>query len=170
MDEKKPLLALNLYLEPQFRKEVIQDLLGNLSGLETDQRAKLIEKFKETVHVGGFRNPLQAPMALQVREAEKVFEKDSYFLAAFLGAWRSLYASEASLLIDTWKKLGFSEADEGADPEKAFTDGWPEGLNYGKLEEKLRQANPNTILSGDQLALLTILSTGQLPGDAAGKE
>mgnify|MGYP001766841534 CR=1 FL=1 len=66
-------------------------------------------------------------------------------------------------------ELGFVPSEvaaEFADPENAILEGWPAGLSYADLEQKVSEKVPSLKISQNELALLTIWLTGRLPGAA----
>jgi len=163
--EYKAMIGLNVYLEPQFRKDVVEKVYSNISVLSDDLRHELIKITKEEINVSGFRNPMLAPNALLVKSAVVKFEKESKFVKLIMQAWSFLYKEFHSGLIDTLKTLGFEISETGpdyTDPENAFMVGWPEPVDYEKLHEACHQ-DPKNTLNSDENALLSIWLSGILP-------
>lgn len=161
----KAMIGLNVYLEPQFRKDVVEKVYSNLSGLSKDLRLQLIKITKEEIKVSGFRNPMLAPTALLVKSAVVKFEKESKYIELILQAWSSLYAEHHSTQLETLKSLGFEIGEtrpDYTDPENAFLVGWPESVDYEKLHKACQQ-NPQNTLNSDENALLSIWLSGTLP-------
>lgn len=160
MEARKPMLAINYYLEPYFRKELLQDVFGKLSDLSPESRADALVAVKKTVRVSGFRNPMQAPATILNKRVEETFEKDNTLATALLLAWKELYADAASLLTPVLQELGFAL---NAEDKLTFSVGWPDEIDYKSLAEKVLTAQPAIGLDQDQIALLTILLSMQLP-------
>ena len=76
MEDLKPAVALNVFIEPYFRKEILQKVFENLDAVPSELRRELIADVKDKVRISGFRNVMSAPRALLLRNAESVFEKE----------------------------------------------------------------------------------------------
>ena len=167
MDEFRPAIALNVFIEPYFRKEILQKIFENLGELPADLRRKLVAEVKDQVRISGFRNPMVAPRALLIRDAESVFEKDSKFSLICLKCWQSLYSQSHGALKQNLANLGFSISEQATnaypDPLNTFLEGWPEGMDFETLFEKITAKEKDFPLSKDETALLSILLTGYLP-------
>lgn len=166
MEDLKPAVALNVFIEPYFRKEIVQKIFENIDSLPADFRRELIAEVKEKVRISGFRNSMAAPRALLVRDAETVFEKDTRFSLISLKSWMSLYSQWHDELKQNLTGLGFSISEQAAagypDPINTFLEGWPEGIDFDTLFEKITAQIENFPLSKDETALLSVLLTGYL--------
>ncbi len=166
MEDLKPAVALNVFIEPYFRKEIVQKIFENIDSLPADLRRELIAEVKEKVRISGFRNSMAAPRALLVRDAETVFEKDTRFSLISLKSWMSLYSQWHDELKQNLTGLGFSISEQAAagypDPINTFLEGWPEGIDFDTLFEKITAQIENFPLSKDETALLSVLLTGYL--------
>ena len=166
MEDLRPALALNVFIEPYFRKEIFQKIFENIDSLPADLRRELIAEVKEKVRISGFRNSMAAPRALLVRDAETVFEKDTRFSLISLKSWMSLYSQWHDELKQNLTGLGFSISEQAAagypDPINTFLEGWPEGIDFDTLFEKITAQIENFPLSKDETALLSVLLTGYL--------
>lgn len=166
MEELRPALALNVFIEPYFRKEILEKVFENLNTLPAELRRELVADVKEKVRISGFRNTLAAPRALLIRNAETVFEKDTRFSLVSLKCWQSLYTQWNEELKLQLKGLGFSISEQAAagypDAINTFLEGWPEGIDFDTLFEKITALVKNLPLSKDEIALLSILITGYL--------
>lgn len=160
-----PMIGLNVYLEPQFRKEVIEKVYTNIPELMDDVRRDLLLLSKEEIRIAGFRNPMIAPLPLRVKAAIAKFEKDSKFTKQILIAWADLHRDIHESMLQALEKIGFKQSETAPtypDPENAFIVGWPEGMDYEKLHETLSKESSSTLTS-DENALLSIWLTGCLP-------
>lgn len=166
MEDLKPAVALNVFIEPYFRKEIVQKIFENIDSLPADLRRELIAEVKEKVRISGFRNSMAAPRVLLVRDAETVFEKDTRFSLISLKSWMSLYSQWHDELKQNLTGLGFSISEQAAagypDPINTFLEGWPEGIDFDTLFEKITAQIENFPLSKDETALLSVLLTGYL--------
>lgn len=167
MDDLKPAVALNIYIEPYFRKEILHRIFEHIGELPSENRRKLIADVKERVRISGFRNPMVAPRALLVRDSETAFEKDTQFCLTCLKCWESLYANWKDSLTKILVDLGFSISEAASqdypDALNTFLVGWPEGLHFDTLNEKILAQSKDLPLSKDEIALLSVLLTGYMP-------
>ncbi len=53
----KPMIGPNVYLEPKFRKELIEKVYANIPELSDDIRRDLLTMTKELVKIAGFSKP-----------------------------------------------------------------------------------------------------------------
>ena len=166
MEDLKPAIALNVFIEPYFRREILQKVFENLNALPAELRRELLAEVKEKVRISGFRNSMVAPRALLIRDAESVFEKDTWFTLVSLKNWQSLYSEWNEELKKILAALGFSVSEQAAagypDAVNTFLEGWPEGIDFDTLYEKITTQVEKFPLSKDETALLSILLTGYL--------
>ena len=166
MDEFRPAIALNVFIEPYFRKEILQKIFDHIDDLPADLRRELISEVKEQVRISGFRNPIVAPRALLIRDAESVFEKDTRFSLICLKCWQSLYSEWHDVLKKNLVEQGVSISEPASsgypDPMNTFLEGWPEGFDFDSLFEKISTQVKGYTLSKDETALLSVLLTGYL--------
>ena len=161
----KPMIGLNVYLEPQFRKELIEKVYADILKLSDDKRRDLLKISKEFLNIAGFRNPMSAPLPLRVRAAEAKFEKESRFVKQIMASWADLHRNVQAAALDNLKSLGFEVSDTAPlydDPENAFIIGWPDNIDYNEVHETLSKDLENK-LTNDENALLAIWLTGRLP-------
>ncbi|MDD2521568.1 MAG: hypothetical protein PHW11_01930 [Anaerolineaceae bacterium] len=168
MSELQPLYVINVFIEAWFRQEIIENVLTDFSVYSDEVRKNLAETLKTEVKVSGFRNPLTAPKRLLVRESEKLFETDPYFVKAILDAWVQLYDKHSPTFDKALKTLGFMVspiAPAYENPVNAFEQGWPDGVDYPKVIEAVRKEDAKLEMTDDQIVLYSILQTGYLPGE-----
>ena len=166
MDNLRPMIALNVYLLPEFRQEILGAVVSGLQALPDEIRRPVLSAIREEVKISGFRNPLSAPHAVLIRQMESAFIKQSRFIKAILKAWAALQQSSEAAVGSVIRSLSFQANDqvpEYPDPENAFLIGWPEGLNYQKLADLVLAQDPKLSASTNTLALLTIWLSGCLP-------
>ena len=173
MANLQPMIALNVYLLPEFRQEVLSKVISGLPGLPDEIRQEVLSAVREEVKISGFRNPFGSPHAVLIRGMESVFVKKSRFVRTILKAWASLQQPSAAALRAVIPPLGFQANDQlpdYPDPENALILGWPEGLNYQKLADLALAQDSNLAASADTLALLTVWLTGCLPNPSPAGE
>lgn len=166
MEDLRPAIALNVFIEPYFRKEILQKIFEHLDSIPSELRREFIAEVKEKVRISGFRNAMAAPRPLLIRDAENVFETDTRFSLISLKSWQSLYSEWIEKLTKNLTGLGFSISEQAAagypDPVNTFLEGWPEGIDFDTLYEKITTQIDQFPLSKDETALLSVLITGYL--------
>jgi len=166
MNSLLPLISLNVFLLPDFRREILTTVLNQKDNLSPEIMQELRQAIKEFVKISGFRNPLAAPQALQVRAMESPFEKESRFVKAILSSWADLKLDLGAKVQSVLPELGFEPNDQAPlypDPENAFAVGWPEDLSFEKLADLVKQKT-ETDASSNEISLMTVWLTGRLPG------
>lgn len=170
MEDKQAMLAINVYLEPYFRKAIFEKIYSHKSELGESARSAFFASVKEEVRVSGFRTTLNAPLNLLVKASEARFEHSSKFVKATLEAWASLFITDLGQLKAMLEEIGFVCPDLQSayqDPERAFSEGWPTDCGYASLESRYHQAYPNSPLNRDEIALLSVWLSACLPGTNA---
>ncbi len=166
MNSLLPLISLNVFLLPDFRREILTTVLNQKDNLSPEIMQELRQAIKEFVKISGFRNPLAAPQALQVRAMESPFEKESRFVKAILSSWADINSDLQAKVQAVLHELGFEpnvQAPLYPDPENAFAVGWPEDLSFEKLADLVKQKT-ETDASSNEISLMTVWLTGRLPG------
>jgi len=166
MNSLLPLISLNVFLLPDFRREILTTVLNQKDNLSPEIKQEFRQAIKEFVKISGFRNPLAAPQALQVRAMESPFEKESRFVKAILSSWADINSDLQAKVQAVLPELGFEPNDQAPlypDPENAFAVGWPEDLSFEKLADLVKQKT-ETDASSNEISLMTVWLTGRLPG------
>ena len=166
MNSLLPLISLNVFLLPDFRREILTTVLDQKDNLSPEIKQEFRQAIKEFVKISGFRNPLAAPQALQVRAMESPFEKESRFVKAILSSWADINSDLQAKVQAVLPELGFEPNDQAPlypDPENAFAVGWPEDLSFEKLADLVKQKT-ETDASSNEISLMTVWLTGRLPG------
>ena len=173
MNSLLPMISLNVFLLPDFRREILTTVLNEKDTLSPENKRELTQAIREFVKISGFRNPLAAPQALQVRAMESPFEKESRFVKAILSSWADINSDLQANLQSVIPELGFETNDQAPlypDPENAFALGWPEDLSFEKLADLVKQKT-EIDASSDAISLMTVWLTGRLPGsELAGEQ
>ena len=166
MNSLLPLISLNVFLLPDFRREILTTVLDQKDNLSPEIKQEFRQAIKEFVKISGFRNPLAAPQALQVRAMESPFEKESRFVKAILSSWADINSDLQAKVQAVLHELGFEpnvQAPLYPDPENAFAVGWPEDLSFEKLADLVKQKT-EIDASSNEISLMTVWLTGRLPG------
>jgi hypothetical protein len=169
MDEEKaqflPFHAINEFMRPDFRLEVVRKTLYALPNLQENFRLPIERITKKGVNVPGFRNSLKAPTALRVRPTAEAFEKSPDLVAAILSAWAEsqpeLRQQVHDLLVSRdWKVLP-PETDRTKIP--GFLTRWPEGEDFDLLNKVYAEKYPESQANSDEVSLMVVWISGRLP-------
>jgi hypothetical protein len=172
MDDKRipyfPFHAINEYMLPEFRLNVITAVLRDLDKLPGERRSALNNMIKRSVTVPGFRNSSAAPLGVKVRGAVTTFERSEAFAAQVLQGWSELHADLRQQVYAAIQGRGFGEIlPPEADRTKlpGFLTIWPKDETYEALDEAFYAANPGVQVSTDDIRLMVVWLVNRLPYD-----
>jgi hypothetical protein len=177
MDDKRipyfPFHAINEYMLPDFRLNVITSVLRDLEKLPGERRANLNRMIKNYLSVPGFRNSSAAPLGVKVRGAVSPFERRPEFAAQVLQAWSELHADlrdkvAAVLAARSFENVLPAEADRTKLP--GFLTTWPKEETYEALDKAFFDANPGVEVSTDDIRLMVVWLVNRLPYDLFDEE
>jgi hypothetical protein len=167
-----PFHAINEFMRPDYRVEVVRAALQALPGLPEPQRAQIDKLTRRTVKVPGFRNSAKAPAALRVKPTAEAFEKSPGLVAAILSAWTDAHPQLRSevndLLLDRGWELLPIDADRTKIP--GFLTRWPKGEDFETLTTVYAERYPESKASSDDVSLMVVWLSGRLPYEIAGDE
>jgi hypothetical protein len=172
MDDKRipyfPFHAINEYMLPEFRLNVITAVLRDLDKLSGERRSILNNMIRRNVTVPGFRNSSAAPLGVKVRGAVSTFEHSPEFAAQVLQGWAELHADlcqqmYAALQGRSFEEILPPEADRTKLP--GFQTTWPKTETYEALDEAYFSANPGVQVSTDDIRLMVVWLVNRLPYD-----
>jgi len=161
-----PFKAVNVYMQPDYRKSVVEYLLTHIKKLKANDKARLIAAIKKYVKVNGFRNPTLAPLSLKVNAYTQAFEKESSLVRITLELWvllqKKLQTNVKSFLqTKKWKCLSMDR--EILDDEEAFLPKWPKSQTSEKVFKAFKKVFPDFKTNQDDVSLMTIWISGHLP-------
>jgi hypothetical protein len=145
----------------------MQDILVGLKKLPKAELISFSKAFKKYVKVLGFRNPMRAPIPLQVNALVSAFEEKDEVVPFTLSTWTKLRIDlsekvKAWLESEGWKDLAMAREYEETE---GFLAKWPKKLTFDKLVKKFNKDNPDTAFERDELILMVLWISGQLPKD-----
>jgi hypothetical protein len=169
MDDKKiafvPFNALDRFMRPDYRLNVIRTTLHELPGLPQNYRAAIDRATKKTVKVPGFRNSEKAPTAVKVIPMANAFEKSPDLVASVISAWveshPELKLQVYDLLIQRHWEILPIEADRTKLP--GFLPYWPKGEEFEVLYQAYIEMYPQADTSMDNVSLMVVWLSGRLP-------
>ena len=167
-----PFRAINAFMLPEYRQEVIQKVFAESGNLSGERRAAVNTQVSKYLKVPGFRNSAQAPLSLKVKGAITAFEDQSEFTAQILAAWAELNLALRQevydLLVDRkWEVLPH-EANRTVLP--GFLPEWPKKENYDKLDKAYRKKYPESKAAEYDIRLMVVWIGGRLAFEEETKE
>lgn len=162
-----PFHTINEFMRDDYRTAVITEVFSNLEKLDKETGIRINRLFSKGVQIPGFRNSSLAPSAVKIRHAHTIFEKSAEFAALILNSWSQMHSSLQKnvwkLLDDrNWKPLPL-EVDRSLLP--GFETDWPKGDSFEVLIQALRENDPGTSESDDNISLMTVWVGNRLPYD-----
>ena len=182
-----PFRAINEFMRPDFRLNIIRDTLNALPDLSVEHINKINQLTRNLVKVPGFRNSEKAPALMRVIPTVKAFEKSADLVAAVLAAWCDLndvlrdqvfallksrgwacieqndtqnYEALSADLLKSWPILPV-HIDRSKLP--GFYIRWPKGDDYDVLYKYYTELYPDTQNSIDQVSLMVVWLSLRLP-------
>src|SRR3974377_1549624 len=86
-----PFHAINEYMRPDFRMNIIRETLSAASRLDEHHANDLNHQVKKYVSVPGFRSADKAPALVKTLPTSKAFEKNPELVASLLACWVELH-------------------------------------------------------------------------------
>lgn len=172
MDDKRtayfPFHAINEYMLPEFRLEVIGTVLRGLEKLPGERRAAINNMIKRYLSVPGFRNSSAAPLAVKIRSSVTTFERHPDFTSVLLQAWSELHPElrtrvHAMLQNRSFEGVLPAEADRTRLP--GFQTTWPKTETYEALDQAFLDANPGFEAVSNDIRLMVVWLVNRLPYD-----
>jgi hypothetical protein len=172
MDDKKiryfPFHAINEYMLPDYRHDVILTVLRDADKLPGDRRGAIKNLVKRHVAVPGFRNSTLAPVGVKTRGAVSAFERQPQFTALVLQGWSDLHPElrekvHAMLTTRSWEALLPAEADRSKLP--GFLTTWPKSETYDVLDQAFKDLYPDFETTDNDVRLMVVWVANRLPYD-----
>jgi hypothetical protein len=172
MDDKRiayfPFHAINEYMLPEFRLDVIGSVLRGMDSLSGARRSTLNNMIKRYISVPGFRNSAAAPLGVKIRSAVSPFERHADFAAAVLQAWCELHPDLGARTHTMLQTRSFTdvlplEADRSKLP--GFQTNWPKIETYEALDQAFYDANSGFEAESNDIRLMVVWLVNRLPYD-----
>jgi hypothetical protein len=162
-----PFHAINQFMIPEYRQEVLHKVLGHLDELSADRRSHILNQLKRYLKVPGFRNSLAAPLPIKVKGAGPEFDKRADFAAQILMAWSELHLELRQQVYDflverKWELLP-PETDRSKLP--GFLVRWPKEETYDVLDAAFAAKYPENKAHEYDVRLMVVWLSGRLPYD-----
>jgi hypothetical protein len=176
MDDKKiqflPFHAINAFMRPDFRLEVIKAVLTDLASVPDKKQAQLSKYVKQHVVIPGFRHSMQAPLQMKIRPFMSTFENKPELAAITLDIWTDLHKELQDKVFEILKERGWELLPLDADRTKlpGFMTNWPENEDFDKIFKAFNEKFPSDESSQDDVSLMAVWLGGRLPYESERKE
>jgi hypothetical protein len=160
-----PFISINVYIERDYLEKVARNILEGVGKLTKEEQIAFSLNFRKYVNVLGFRNPLRAPLSLQVNAYASAFEEKEEVIPFTLTTWAKLN-NELAEKVHSWlKSEGWEDLAIARDFEDdhGFIADWPDDLTFDQIEKKFGDAYQNFEHDRDDLILMVLWIAGRLP-------
>jgi hypothetical protein len=160
-----PFHAINEFMRPDYRVEVIRSTLTCLPDLAENFRAPIDQLTRSMVQVPGFRNSAKAPHIKRLKPTANAFEKSPDLVAAILSAWAEVHQDLRQQVYDLLLERGWELLPPSADRTQlpGFLTTWPNGESFELLNQAFTEKYPDARLSGDDVSLMIVWLSVRLP-------
>jgi len=168
MDDKEvkfiPFNAINEFMLPAYRVEVLQTVLGADAALITRWR-DINGSIKRYATIQGFRNCLAAPLPLKIKACVPVFEKHADFDALILQSWSDLKLDLRKSMYGYLQQRGWEVLPPEADRSRlpGFLTVWPKEDEFEALSAGFKAVYADVAASNDDICLMAVWIGNRLP-------
>jgi hypothetical protein len=176
MDDQKvqflPFQAINAFMRPDYRLEVIKAVFTNLPTVPEKKQGLLSKLVKQYVTIPGFRHSMQAPLPLRIRPFITTFEKRPELAALTLDIWSDLQNDLREKVFELLKERGWELLPIEADRTKlpGFLTNWPEEEDFDAIFKAFSDKYPEAGRNQDDVSLMAVWLGGRLPYEAERNE
>lgn len=160
-----PFHAINEFMRPDYRLEVVRSALNALPGLPEVYRAPIDQMTRRVVKVPGFRNSTKAPAARKIKPVAEAFEKSPDLVAAILAAWAEFHAELRQQVYDLLTTRNWEVLPPDADRTQlpGFLTHWPKDEDFEALNAAFKDKFPAYQANEDDVSLMVVWISGRLP-------
>ena len=192
--EYLPFHAINEFMRPDFRLNILRDTLSALPGLAEEHISRINRLTRKLVKVPGFRNSEKAPALMKIVPMSKSFEKSPELVAAILAAWADINPELRNQVFNLLKGRGWTflpddqplsiailspellkkwpifplEVDRTKLP--GFYIYWPKGEDFETLYKQFGESYPDVEVGIDKVSLMVVWFNLRLPYQMEEKE
>jgi hypothetical protein len=189
-----PFHAINEFMRPDFRLNVVRQTLSELNKLPAKSRETVSHQIRRVVKVPGFRNSEKAPTVVKVIPTAKAFESNPELVSSILSAWTELkselrdqvfqvlkarqwfFFPDESISINSLPSLKNQE-DWGVLPVAAdrsllpgFLIYWPKDQDFEAIYQTYNELYPDGKGSLDEVSLMSVWLANRLPYHITGDD
>lgn len=167
--EHLPYKAINVYMEQDYLERLLKNILIGIKKAPKADQINFSKFLKQEVNVLGFRDPTRAPLTLQVRALATAFEGKEEVIPVTLNTWTKLNKKLADSVKEWLESEGWQDLSLEREYEEngGFKAEWPKKVTFEKLVEKFQKDHPAEKVDRDDLILMVLWISGQLPKDQA---
>jgi hypothetical protein len=160
-----PYKAINVFLERDDLEQLLEMIIKEKDSLTKQDQIEFNNEFRKHVTILGFRNPVRAPISLQVNAYASAFEQKDEVIPFTLSTWTKIQPNLAEkvkiwLEAEGWDELKLErQFEEG----EGFIKKWPDDYSFDKLVDEFTKANPDPEFSRNDLILMVLWISGRLP-------
>lgn len=165
--EMLPYKAINVYMEQDYLESVLKTVLEGSKKMPKKEQIQFAQFLKKHVNVLGFRDATRAPLSLQINALAKAFEEKDEVVPVILSAWTKINKKLAQPVKAWLEAEGFKDLalERDFEEDDGFIAEWPKKMAFDKLVKKFEKDNPEVKFDRDDLILMVLWMTGQLPKD-----
>jgi hypothetical protein len=164
-NEILPFKSINVYIERDYLEKVTKNVLEGFGKLSKEEQIQFSQNFRKYVSVLGFRNPLRAPLSLQINAYASAFEEKEEVIPFSLTTWAKVNNNLAEKVLswlnsEGWEDLALAREYE---EDSGFVADWPDDISFDQVEEQFQKAHPDFEFDRDDLILMVLWIAGKLP-------
>ncbi len=160
-----PFNAINEFMLPDYRREVIRTVLSELQTLNEGRQKSIIGLLRKNVQIQGFRNSALAPISLKVNGSTKAFEKSAQFVGVMLNAWCEIKHDLALRVLNLLESRGWKilpiEVDRSVLP--GFQTRWPAHETFELMISAYLVMFPDSHDLENDINLMVVWLSNRLP-------
>jgi hypothetical protein len=163
--EYLPYKAINVFIDRDYLEHTLEMILKEKQKLPKEDQIEFTKAFKQYVNILGFRNATRAPLRLQVNALASAFEEKDEVVLFTLSTWTKLNIGFAEKVKDWLESNGWENLalERKYNETEGFINKWPEKLTFEKLEQEFNKVNTDLEFTRDDLILMVLWISGQLP-------
>lgn len=164
-NEYLPYKTINVFINRDYLNQILENILNNKEKLSKENQISFAKQFRQHINVLGFRNPLLAPLPLQVRAYASAFEEKDDVIPFTLSSWAQINAGFAEKVRSWMEKQNWNvlPLERHFNESEGFINEWPNKMTFEKLTKKYKKDHPDDEINQDDLILMVIWISGQLP-------
>jgi hypothetical protein len=167
-----PFQAINAYMRPDYRIEVVKAVLSDSGTISERKQALLSRYVKQHVVIPGFRHSMQAPLPVKLKPFIAAFEKQPELAAMTVDIWADLHKNLQDKVFGFLKERGWELLPVDADRTKlpGFLTTWPKDEDFDVIYKAFTEKFPGEEHRQDDVILMAVWLSGRLPYESERKE
>jgi hypothetical protein len=165
-----PFAAINNFMRPDYRLEVVRYVLQHLATLTPPRRVAIDALTRQIVRVPGFRNSAKAPAGPKARPLAEATEKHSELMGLILASWAELHPELADRVHALLTGRGWDVLPAAADrlTLPGFLPTWPKDEDFDVLLAAYAEQFPDHPAADDDISLMVVWLSLRLPFEQEG--